>query len=146
MNVELEQFLIIVGYLLITSGLPLETGQKSEVYNLETGAACTGTFPPYPVKDRGLTGALMMGNTIPFLCGGHDNTDCYKFQNGQWEQAASLSGKRFHPVSIKINETTLMLGSDHNGLDLVSIDGTVENGPALPSGVDMLFHGKVGFF
>ena len=125
---------------MITTGLP--HGSKTEIVDVVSGETCVD-LDDSPLYNRGAVGASLYGT--PVICGGAYETyfqNCYKFINGGWQEFASMNNKRWLAAGVMYKKTFHVFGGCVNdsfiGLqtsDIISIDGGVEYGPDLPTGV-----------
>ena len=127
---------------MITTGLPHSSDTKTEIVDVVSGETCAD-LDDSPLYNRGAVGANLYGT--PVICGGAYETyfqNCYKFINGGWQEFASMNNKRWLAAGVLYKKTFHVFGGTVNdsfiGLqtsDIISIDGGVEDGPDLPTGV-----------
>ena len=125
---------------MITTGLPHSLSTKTEILDVVSGETCVD-LDDFPLYNRGAVGANLYGT--PVVCGGAYETyfrKCYKFINGAWQEFASMKNKRWLAAGVMYKKTFHIFGgrTDGSGLqtsEIISIDGGVEYGPDLPSGV-----------
>ena len=124
---------------MITTGLP--HGSKTEIVDVLSGETCVD-LDDSPLYNRGAVGANLYGT--PVICGGAYETyfqNCYKFINGGWQEFASMNNIRWLAAGVMYKKTFHVFGGSngsYSGLqtsEIISIDGGVEYGPDLPTGV-----------
>ena len=126
---------------MITTGLPHSSATKTEILDVVSGETCVD-LDDYPLYSRGAVGANLYG--APVVCGGAYDTylqKCYKFINGGWQEFASMKNKRWLAAGVMYKKTFHVFGGlniNYIGLqtsEIISIDGGVDYGPDLPTGV-----------
>ena len=125
---------------MITTGLP--HGSKTEIVDVVSGETCVD-LDDSPLYNRGAVGANLYGS--PVICGGAYVTyfeNCYKFINGGWQKFASMNNKRWLAAGVMYKKSFHVFGGSPDNLEtslqtseIISIDGGVEYGPDLPTGV-----------
>ena len=125
---------------MITTGLP--HGSKTEIVDVVSGETCVD-LDDSPLYNRGAVGASLYGT--PVICGGAYETyfqNCYKFINGGWQKFASMNNKRWLAAGVMYKKSFYVFGGSADNLqtslqtsEIISIDGGVEYGPDLPTGV-----------
>ena len=125
---------------MITTGLP--HGSKTEIVDVVSGETCVD-LDDSPLYNRGAVGANLYGS--PVICGGAYVTyfeNCYKFINGGWQKFASMNNKRWLAAGVMYKKSFHVFGGSADNLqtslqtsEIISIDGGVEYGPDLPTGV-----------
>ena len=125
---------------MITTGLP--HGSKTEIVDVVSGETCVD-LDDSPLFNRAAVGANLYGT--PVICGGAYVTyfeNCYKFINGGWQKFASMNNKRWLAAGVMYKKSFHVFGGSPDNLEtslqtseIISIDGGVEYGPDLPTGV-----------
>ena len=128
---------------MITNGYPYSSSKKTEVVDVVSGETCAD-LADFPVKNQGALGANLNGT--PIVCGGQvlfneSKQECYKLTNGGWQEFASMNNIRWLAAGVMYKKTFHVFGGSngsYSGLqtsEIISIDGGVEYGPDLPTGV-----------
>ncbi len=131
--------------LLVTTGMPISDGIKSEVIHLGNPSSTCSHLEDFPESISGGMGTLIDGEKIPFICGGYSWTDsdesdrCYKL--GQSLPSVSLTTPRNLAASVLLDhleEPILWIagGINEKGLHLSSTEYVTQyasvQGPDLP--------------
>ena len=127
--------------------MTLGNNKKSEIaeYYSVDGLASTATaqcpvkIQDFPVPSRGNT-AVLVGERHPVFCGGLfadiPSNLCYELLDDfTWKFIAHMKHARFHPSSIAVNDTTMLViggRKAHYTSEYVSLNGQVQMGPNLP--------------
>ena len=126
---------------MITSGYPYSSARKTEVVDVVNGESCAD-LADFPVENEGAVGANLHGT--PIVCGGYSSgwsKTCYKLTNAGWQEFASMNEGRAYAAGIMFKNKFHVFGGFGDGSsilqtsEIISIDGSVEDGPELPESV-----------
>ena len=119
---------------MITSGSPKSSARKTEILDVVTGVNCA-VLPDFPVELQTAVGANLDGT--PVVCGGDSSEKCYRFNNGGWEEFASMKKKRGWAAAVVYNTKLHVFGGNpgKSTSEKVNLDGGVSDGPDLPTAV-----------
>ena len=127
---------------MITTGQPSFSATKTEIVDLEDGATCSDLADfPVEIEPRSV-GANLDGT--PVVCGGYFSEyseKCYRFKNGGWEEFVNMTEKRRGAAGIMYNKKLYVFGGRSSSSSIlqtsesINVDGSVSNGPDLPTGV-----------
>ena len=127
---------------MITTGDPLSFATKTEIVDVVSGETC-GDLADFSLPNYGAVGANL--HETPVVCGGGtsstDYQKCYKFTDGGWQEFVSMNEKRFGAAGVMFQNKFHVFGGWDGSVrlqtsELISIDGGVEYGPELPTGVN----------
>ena len=135
---------------MITTGVsnsstnPWVTSSKTEIGDVLNGESCAD-LADFPENIYDAPSANFQDGT-PIICGGAYLTTyyqkCYKFTNFGWQEFASMKEKRAHAAGCMYKDKFHVFGGGDattgtffNTSEIISIDGVVEYGPDLPTGV-----------
>ena len=118
---------------------------KTEIVDVASGENCA-VLADFPLKINGAVGANLHGT--PVVCGGYSfkkmrsSRECYKFKNGTWTKFATMKDKRHLAAGVMFKNKLHIFGGYHYNNDsiqqtseIITINGKVEYGPDLPTGV-----------
>ena len=127
---------------MITTGAPFSSATKTEIVDVVSGETC-GDLADFPLANYGAVGANL--HQTPVVCGGGttstDYQRCYKFTDGGWQEFASMKEKRSAAAGVMFRNKFHVFGGWDGSVgsqtsELISLDGRVEYGPALPTVVN----------
>ena len=125
--------ILLLGYLLVTTGTPYKTGKHSEVIDLGNSEMICDLLPDFPIQTKGSTGGLLNEFT-PLICGGDNlNDKCYTI--GQFEPLTELHSGPNYLQSVVLNTDTLWVVGHDGNTEYVYLDEQSEPGPKLPQWV-----------
>merc|ERR1719203_808714 len=126
---------------MIPTGQPTSSATNTEVVDVVNGESCAD-LADFPLENDGAVGANLHGT--PVVCGGRNHPTyhqtCYKYTGTGWQQFASMNEKRWKAAGVTHKNKFHVFGG-HGGssrsktTELISIDGSVEDGPELPVAV-----------
>jgi hypothetical protein len=131
---------------MITTGVPFYFATKTEIVDVVSGEICAD-LADFPLAIKNAVGANLNGT--PVVCGGENLQTCYKYTIGGWQGFASMKEKRGDAAGVMFQNKFHIFGGYYVGnfnsitgttgrlqtSELISIDGGVEYGPELPTGV-----------
>ena len=122
------------------SGSLSSSARKTEIVDVANGLTCSD-MAYFPVELNGAVGANLGGT--PVVCGGHSDSGykekCYRFKNSVWEEYASMKERRRWAAAVMHNDKLHVFGgydgSNLQTTETINVDGVVNDGPDLPTGV-----------
>jgi len=133
-----------VSTILVSPGRPSNSGQKTEVINLEDNSKCQDVGD-FPLKISQAVGSYL--GSFPVICGGYGESytslnQCHQLKSRTWQPFATLGQRRYGAAGIVHANTFIIFGGyDTTGsgylstTEIVTEEGQVTPGPEMPVAV-----------
>ena len=123
---------------MIVTGVPYSSSRKTEIVDLANGITCSN-LAKFPFENYGAVGANIDGTPVVCAGGSTQSKSCHRFTNGVWEKFASMKD-RYLAAGVMYNKRLHVFGgwvdsSISQTSETVNVDGSVSDGPELPTAV-----------